>query len=316
MTLGAVPYFSIVIPAYNRARLLEDCLASVFAQRFSDHEVVIVDDGSTDDTAVVLARYGERVRVCRQPNLGPGAARNAGIRHARGRYVAFLDSDDLWFPWTLDVYARAIGEAHDPAFVAGRPAQFRTPEALREVAEAEPATRRFNDYYASGDEWRWWGASSFVVRADVLAEVGGFTDEWINGEDADLAMRLGVSVGFVQVCAPFTFGYREHAGSAIASLDRTHAGALYKLTKEQGGYYPGGHARARERRRILTRHFRPVMLDCLRAGRQSDAWRLYRATFVWHLQAGRWRFLFGFPGLALAALWRGRLTGESPEAGS
>lgn len=311
-----MPYFSIVIPTYNRARLLDDCLASVLVQRFGDYEVVVVDDGSTDDTAAVLARYGERVSICRQPNRGPGAARNAGIRHARGRYVAFLDSDDVWFPWTLDVYARAIRETHDPAFVAGKPVRFGAPSELTSVTEAEPEVLAFDDYYASGDEWRWWGASSFVVRADALADAGGFTDEWINGEDADLAMRLGVAIGFVQVCAPCTFGYREHTDSAIASLERTHAGAWHAVTMEQCGRYPGGRARARERRRILTRHVRPVMIECVRERRHRDAWRMYRATFAWHLQLRRWRFLLGFPALALAALWRGGLTGGSSVANS
>lgn len=296
-----MPHFTVVIPTYNRARLLGECLASVFAQRLNDYEVVVVDDGSTDDTAAVLARYGGRIRVCRQQNRGPSAARNVGIQHAQGRYVAFLDSDDVWFPWTLEVYARAIDEAHDPAFVAGKPAQFRVPEELQQVAAAEPVVLAFDDYYASGEEWRWWGVSSFVVRADALAAAGGFTDEWINGEDADLAMRLGVSHGFVQVCAPHTFGYREHAGTASASLERTHAGARHAVTMEQGGRYPGGPARARERRRILTRHCRPVMLECLREGRHTDAWSMYRATMGWHLQLRRWRFLFGFPIMALAA---------------
>ncbi|MDP3719094.1 MAG: glycosyltransferase family 2 protein [Acidobacteriota bacterium] len=304
-------YFSVVIPTHNRARLLDACLTSVFAQRFVDYDVVVVDDGSTDDTPAVLARYGDRVRVCRQQNRGPGAARNVGIRHAQGRYVAFLDSDDVWFPWTLEVYARAIGEAHEPAFVAGKPALFRSLEELRQVAELEPAVLTFDDYYASGEEWRWWGVSSFVVRADALADAGGFTDEWINGEDADLAMRLGLASGFVQVCAPCTFGYREHAGSAIASLERTHAGARYAVTMEQAGRYPGGRARARERRRILTRHVRPVILECLRESRHRDAWRMYRATFVWHLQLRRWRFLLGFPALTLSALWRNGIAGTS-----
>lgn len=297
-----MPYFSVVIPTHNRAPLLDACLSSVFAQRFDDYEVLVVDDGSTDDTAAVLARYGNRVRVYRQSNLGPGAARNTGISQAQGRYVAFLDSDDVWFPWTLGVYARAISDARDPAFVAGKPARFRALDELHAVAEGEPAVLAFADYYASGDEWRWWGASSFVVRADALAAAGGFTNEWINGEDADLAMRLGESHGFLQVCAPHTFGYREHAGSASASLERTYAGASHAVTVEHQRGYPGGPGRARERRRILTRHCRPAMLECLREGRHRDAWRMYRATFGWHLQLRRWRFLFGFPVLALRAI--------------
>ena len=158
----------------------------------------------------------------------------------------------------------------------------------------------FTDYYVSGKEWRWWGVSSFVIRADALHAVGGFTDKWINGEDADLAMRLGEARRFVQVRTPFTFGYREHAVSAMKSLPRTLEGIWHQLDAERNGQYPGSRQRANERRRILTRHVRPVTLDCLRAGFGSDAWRLYRATFGWHLRLGRWKYLLGFPIKALA----------------
>ena len=133
------------------------------------------------------------------------------------------------------------------------------------------------------------------MRADAFRAVNGFTNQWINGEDADLAMRLGTAAGFVQVAAPVTFGYRDHEGSAISSVARTLQGAQYAVTKERAGAYPGGAARARERNTILTRLLRPIMLDGLRHGRRSEAWTLYRSTFSWHVQLGRWRFLAGFP---------------------
>lgn len=309
------PSFSVIVPTYNRAPLLEHCLTSVLAQRFSDYEVVVVDDGSTDDTEAVVARCGERVRVYRQRNGGPGAARNLGTQYARGRYLAFLDSDDVWFPWTLEVYADVIRAAGEPAFVAGKPFVFRAPGEYASVVDAPVKTRVFDDYYASGDEWRWWGASSFVVRADAFAAVGGFTNGRVNGEDAELALRLGTSRGFVQVCEPATFAYREHVGSAMANLERSYAGAWLAVTKEQAGLYPGGTARARERRRILTRHLRPVMLEALREGRRRDAWRMYRASLGWHQELGRWRFLFGFPFLAVASYWKagGRRANEASQ---
>jgi glycosyltransferase involved in cell wall biosynthesis len=93
--------FSVIIPTYNRAALLCTALDSVFAQTFTDYEVIVVDDGSTDGTAAMVASYGGRVRYFQQQNKGPGAARNLGAQHATGEYLAFLDSDDLWFPWTL-----------------------------------------------------------------------------------------------------------------------------------------------------------------------------------------------------------------------
>jgi len=96
------PLFSVVIPAYNRANVLGDALRSVLAQDEQDFEIVVVDDGSKDDPeSVVRALNDPRIRFHAQPNRGGGAARNAGIDLAQGRFVAFLDSDDVWLPGHL-----------------------------------------------------------------------------------------------------------------------------------------------------------------------------------------------------------------------
>src|SRR5688572_3937260 len=110
--------FSVIIPTHNRMAFLPATLATVFAQRFTDYEVLVADDGSTDGTAEYLRSLGGRVTVFTQANRGPGAARNLALRHASGQYVTFLDSDDLWFPWTLETYARVTHEHRDPAMVA------------------------------------------------------------------------------------------------------------------------------------------------------------------------------------------------------
>ena len=93
--------FSIIIPTFNRGRILRDALESVFVQGVPEIEVIVVDDGSTDDTKAVVGAYGGRVKYVYQENQGPAAAKNEGIRRARGRYVAFLDSDDVWLPGKL-----------------------------------------------------------------------------------------------------------------------------------------------------------------------------------------------------------------------
>jgi GT2 family glycosyltransferase len=294
-----MPRFSVIIPTYNRADFLRQTLESIFEQRLSDYETLVVDDGSTDGTLEQLASYQGRVRALNQANRGPGAARNLGISHAAGDYVAFLDSDDVWFPWTLQTYAEAIELTADPAFVAGKPLRFREDAGLLGAREAATTFVRFPDYLASGDEWRWWGVSSFVIRREALLSCGGFAEENMNGEDADLALKLGTAPGFVQITEPVTFGYREHATNVTANLDKTLAGIWHKIRTERAGGYPGGVERARERWRILTRHARPMILACLREGRPFEGWRMYRATFRWHVATGRWRFLLGFPWRAL-----------------
>jgi glycosyltransferase involved in cell wall biosynthesis len=93
---------SVVIPTYNRADRLPETLASVFGQTYRDLEVVLVDDGSTDATATVVAQCDPRLRYTRQANAGVSAARNRGLREVRGEFVCFLDSDDLWEPWKVE----------------------------------------------------------------------------------------------------------------------------------------------------------------------------------------------------------------------
>jgi GT2 family glycosyltransferase len=299
-----VPFFSVVIPTFNRVELLSATLESVFTQEFTDYDVIVVDDGSTDGTTDLLRSIGQRLKCFRQPNRGAGAARNLGARHARGKYLAFLDSDDRWFPWTLKVYQNVICNYGEPSFVAGNPFIFSNEKELWKLVPTPSRTERFCDYLTSGDQWRWWGASSFVIRRDAFTVVGGFTDECVNGEDADLALRLGDARGFVQITAPETFAYREHTESATKDIKRTLAGAWSKVHAEREGRYPGGRARAAERRRILTRHIRPLTLGCLREGFRCDAWALYASTFAWNASAGRLKYLAAFPFFAIAEEFR------------
>src|SRR6266566_518104 len=96
-----MPEVSVVIPAFNAGRTITAALQSVFAQTYRRYEVIVVDDGSADDTALRVAEWGSRIQYVRQANGGPGAARNEGIRRARGRLIAFLDADDVWLPRKL-----------------------------------------------------------------------------------------------------------------------------------------------------------------------------------------------------------------------
>jgi glycosyltransferase involved in cell wall biosynthesis len=97
--------FSVAIPTFNRAHLIGYAIDSVLNQTYADVEIIVIDDGSTDNTADVVAKYGDRVRYYWQPNGGLGAARNAGVDRATGDWIAFLDSDDYWFDFKLALQA-------------------------------------------------------------------------------------------------------------------------------------------------------------------------------------------------------------------
>lgn len=108
--------FSVIIPIYNREHLIRETLSSVLEQEFDDYEVIVVDDGSTDQSAAVVEAYPQPVRLIRQRNMGPGVARNAGTEAAQGEYLVLLDSDDRWFLWTLASYGDAIEKHKGPLF--------------------------------------------------------------------------------------------------------------------------------------------------------------------------------------------------------
>lgn len=286
---------SIIIPSYNRCELLQATVASIKdAVLAGGHEIIVVDDGSDDGTMAYLE--GEAgVKVLQQANAGPAAARNLGAAHAGGEYLAFLDSDDVWFPWTLETYLEVIDETR-AAFIAGKPYRFQDTAELSAVEHRPTETIGFADYLASGDEWRWWGCSSFVIQKEAFAAAGGFRHERMNAEDADMALRLGTAKGFVQITEPATFGYREHAVSEMKNAAMNIKGTRYLLETQLAGKYPGGSARRMEQWRIVSRHLRPVAvagLGSVDMEARAFAWQIYRATLPHHLRSMRWKFVVG-----------------------
>jgi glycosyltransferase involved in cell wall biosynthesis len=106
--MNQYPLVSVIIPTYNRADLVCNAVENVLAQTWSPVEIIVVDDGSTDRTLEALARFGDRIRVVSQDNAGPAAARNRGASLARGEFIAFQDSDDLWEPAKLEIQVRLL----------------------------------------------------------------------------------------------------------------------------------------------------------------------------------------------------------------
>ncbi len=295
------PLFSVVIPTFNRAALLREALRSLAAQEFKRFEVIVVDGGSTDDTEAVVRNCGMPVRWLQQPRPAPGMARNFGCREALGQYLTFLDSDDLWFPWTLASFTEIIEREGKPSWIMGRELEFEQPDAARAVTRETLNYSTFSDYLSSSDFAAWVPGCCMAIRRDAFARVGGFTDKRISGEDSDLALRLGAETGFVHITKPYTVAYRQHANNTIKMFDRSLAGVRHQIRAELAGVYPGGEERRRARWQILTRHIRPVSVACLSCGLRREGWELYRASFNWHLAVGRWKYLAGFPLQALVS---------------
>jgi glycosyltransferase involved in cell wall biosynthesis len=298
--------FSVVIPTRDRASLLAAALESVWSQSYRDYEVIVVDDGSQDETWHYLQSLGNRVTPIRTAATGAGAARNAGVGRARGEYVAFLDSDDLWFSWTLDAFARAITAANQPSIVCASVVQFADEAELAPLRDGALEAERFADLFASSGRTFLIGSGTVAIRRSLLVECGGFTDLPINGEDQDLLVRLGDRPGFMLALSPPMLAWRRHPGGVTTDLVRALAGSRYLVDQELAGSYPGGAARAFQRREILTRHIRPVSLDCVRRGSIKAGFELYRHSLAWHLALKRWRYVAGFPIAACAQVFSTR----------
>ena len=295
------PFLSVIIPTFNRASLLPAAVTSVLGQQGGiGVELIVVDDGSTDGTIEYLKTQAGRLRYFSQPNRGPGAARNLGALHAAGEYLAFLDSDDRWFPWTAATYRETATTAGNPAIITGRHFVFAGEQSIHAVSQEALSYRRFPDYFASAEDWLWYGASSFVIRRDYFAAAGGF-NEARGAEDAELMMRLGTAPGFIHIDRPFTFAYLAQLESLKSDMTYLIQGNEVLIKGEQAGLFPGGSGRLIERVRIITRAVRPVTLFCLERDYSAVAWAHYRAAFRWHLALWRWKYLLGFPVKAMLA---------------
>ena len=185
------PFFSVVIPVFNRAELLAQALGSVMAQSDQDFEIIVVDDGSTDDPArVVDARCDSRIVFIRQENRGGGAARNAGIERARGRFVAFLDSDDEYLPHHLAAMRRLLEHAPNTVGYArvvvdrGEGRTFLKPP--RAIAEGEDMAV----YLLCR---RGFVPINTVVVERALAQSIRFHESLPAAEDTDFAIRCALS---------------------------------------------------------------------------------------------------------------------------
>lgn len=299
------PLFSVVIPTYNRAAFVGETLASVFAQTFADFEIIVVDDGSTDGTAEFIRGLNAAIRLICTANGGPGAARNRGVREARGRYVAFLDSDDLWLPWTLGVFAEAIATFNSPIILSGSFVQISRECEVAAIVRGPLKMLCFDDYLGASRKSYSTGSGTCVFsRQAVLATP--FLEDRFNGEDHDVMLRLGTRRGFVWIESPSTLAYRRHPQSETYNPTSGAMGILRLLRRERERVYPGGQTRVADRRRILARHARPISLICLREGLVWPGWEVYRSTFLWNVQLGHWRFVVAFPVLSLRSVVRAR----------
>lgn len=247
--------FSVIIPTYNRAALVREAIDSMLAQTFGDFELIVVNDGSTDDTAERLLSYQGKLTLINTPNRGLERAYDNGITAAQGEYLAFLDSDDLYFPDTLAGYAQAIADHGNPPLILGQPFFFhKSAELTKRLPESPVQHVAYPDYLSKGCTL-FTTCSMFVIRRDVYLAQGGFRKDNVHRyfhEDFYLLLRLGLVSPVVVVRQPQMFAYRWHANNSVNNTARILKSISYLIAAERAGAFAGGKARRADRYALLA----------------------------------------------------------------
>jgi glycosyltransferase involved in cell wall biosynthesis len=218
------PAVSIVMPVYNRDALIARALDSVLAQTFTDYETIIVDDGSTDRTWEVVDRFASRearVRPFRQPNGGPGAARNVGIENACGGWIAFLDSDDIWTPAKLANAMRLARENRDVEFIHTNWQAVYPDGTYGRIRDASPFDRLSDKkFLLSSFRLK---TSTVVIKRDLINRIGGhFYTERPLYEDYHLFWRAVIAaraIGYIETCDTVALQSTESLVRSSTALD-------------------------------------------------------------------------------------------------
>jgi glycosyltransferase involved in cell wall biosynthesis len=268
------PTVSVVIPTYNYGHLVGEAVESALNQTRPALEVIVVDDGSTDDTPARLAAFGDRIRVIRQANAGLSAARNAGIVAARGEWVALLDSDDAFHP---EKTARQL------AFLASRPTvglcgtgSFSDPAAIWPPVAGEPTGQAI-----SRDELVLrspFSPSSALFRRDLIDTIGPFDVALKSVEDRDFWIRAAAVAPVARIDEPLTF-YRVTPGSMSRNPERMEACELEVLAKAFAT--PGLRGRRAFRRKARGLAAYAAAYVYLAAGRPAAGLRRAAASLAW-----------------------------------
>jgi len=286
------PAVSVILPTYNRVKYLRPAVESVFAQTLSDWELIIADDGSEGETADYLESLANLpgVKLLRLPHTGnPGAVRNAALRAARGEYVAFLDSDDLWLPRKLELQLalQRSSKGRRWSYTA-----VRRIDKSGEIMPSEATQRRILYEGAIFEQLLTFevgvGAPSVMAERSLIDEVGGFDENQLYYEEYDLWLRLSLvsEVGLIDEPVVRIRSHDEHY-----SADRVRVyKARFRLLDKIAGLASGSHLRSVLR---LERAKNAAVLAAAHAasGHGTEALRmLWRSReCAWHSRMWWWR---------------------------
>ena len=222
---------SVVIPTYNYGRFIAEAIESVLAQTYEIGDIIVIDDGSTDDTEKIVSQFAGRVRYFRQENAGVCAARNNGIAKATGDFIAFLDADDIWYPEKTEKQLKKF---------AADPAVGLVHCGMREFDTVTGKTirlhRKGGEGWVAEDILIWekpviiGTGGSIIVRREVIDTVGNFDTRLKNGEDWEFCLRVARKYKVAFVKGPYV-DYRNHGVNAHMNVDEMERSTLIAWAK-------------------------------------------------------------------------------------
>lgn len=272
------PLVSVIIPTCNRGWVVRDAIDSVLGQTFADFELIVVDDGSTDETSQILEAYAGRLRVIRQANQGVSAARNRGIDIASGSLIALLDSDDIWLPEKLDVQV-AFFKNNTAALIC------QTEEIwIRNGLRVNPGKRHRKPsgmIFERALELCLVSPSAVMVRRELFEKVGRFDESLPACEDYDLWLRVACRFPVHLIDKPLTVKRGGHADqlSRQPALDKFRIRSLVKLI-ETGRLTPAQRDAAVV---ALRKKCAVYAKGCLKRGRLEEALHHTNLSRKYHL---------------------------------
>lgn len=189
-------FFSVVVPLYNKAAHIEETIKSVLDQTFTDYEIIIVNDGSTDKSEDIVNRFSDkRIKIFNQKNQGVSSARNLGIEKSKGKLIAFMDADDFWFPDHLQELSNLYRDFPDCGMYCSRH-KIRISKNNFQIPfynGTDPSFRGIvKDYFFSNRPFRITWTSALAVPKEIAEENGLFTPEVTNGQDLELWTKIGI----------------------------------------------------------------------------------------------------------------------------
>jgi glycosyltransferase involved in cell wall biosynthesis len=223
------PLVSVIIPTYNRASFLLEAIDSVFMQTFENVELIVIDDGSTDETAEALKKYQDRLIYQVQDNQGVSAARNYGLLLSQGKWIAFLDSDDLWLPKKLETQLHFFSQNPEAVICQTDEIWIRNG---RRVNPQKKHQKFSGDIFAPSLKLCLVSPSAVMIQRDLFDRVGCFDEALPACEDYDLWLRISSQFPIYLINQPLVIkrgGHPDQLSRTIPALDRFRIQALIKL---------------------------------------------------------------------------------------